>query len=260
MMQRALEGLPLDDIFIFDIHGHIEQSRVIHTAEYDAKGIIAKLDRMGVNAIALSSNPALQSDPWLGNDLTVQAAKENPGRIYAYVVPNPYYEDFDVTKYFDGTPGVIGIKMHACEQMTALNNPAYIPALEFANKNKLPILFHTWEPFEVEQAVAIGKTYKDAPVIIGHSGFTSFASKQIAIEACKSTENIFVDTAISSTYDGAIEWIVGQVGVDRVLFGTDLPFYDCSHNVGKLALSKLSDSDKIKIFGENAKKLLKDII
>ena len=106
----------------------------------------------------------------------------------------------------------------------------------------------------------IAKKYKNAPIIIGHSGFTSYESKRIAIEACRTTENVFVDTAISSTYDGAIEWIVGQVGADKVLFGTDLPFYECSHNVGKIALSKISDKDKLKIFGENAKKILKSKI
>jgi len=256
MINRALQGLPMDNIFIFDIHGHLGQTRIIQTCDYDAEDIVKKMDFLGVNAIAVSANAALQSDPWLGNQITVDAAKKYPVRIYAYIVPTPHYEGFDFESYF-GSPGVIGIKMHACEQQTMLNNPAYIPALEFANKNALPILFHTWEPFEVQQAVEIAKTYKDAPVIIGHSGFTGFASKQIAIEACNLLDNVFVDTAISSTYDGAIEWLVNKVGADKVLFGTDLPFYECAHNIGKIALSKLGEKDKLKIFGENAKKLLK---
>ena len=67
--------------------------------------------------------------------------------------------------------------------------------------------------------------------------------------------SVFIDTTISSTYEGAIEWIVSKVGADRVLYGSDIPFFDCRQTFGKLALSKLSETDKIKIYGENAKKI-----
>lgn len=259
MRNYVLEGKPLDDIYVFDIHGHLGQTKIIQTCDNEASDMIKKMDALGINSIAVSSNPALQSDPYLGNQITVDAAKKYPGRFYAYIVPTPYYEDFDFESYFKN-PGVIGIKLHACEQLTALNNPAYIPALEYADKNGLPILFHTWEVHEVAHAVDIAKKYKNSPVIIGHSGFTGVRAKNLAVEACNTLENVFIDTAISSTYDGAIEWVVDKVGAEKVLFGTDFPFYDCTHNIGKLLLAEISDSDKLKIFGENAKKLLKNII
>ena len=75
------------------------------------------------------------------------------------------------------------------------------------------------------------------------------------IDTVKRLENVYVDTAISVCYDGAIEWIAGQIGVDRLLYGSDLPFYDCRQVAGKLAMSNLSDPDKRKVFGETAKKL-----
>ena len=117
------------------------------------------------------------------------------------------------------------------------------------------MLFHAWEAGEVKQAVEIAANYKNAKIILGHSGHTALGAKLAAIDGIRKYENIFVDTAISSTYEGAIEWIVSKVGADRVLYGSDMPYFDCRQTFGKLGLSKLSESDKIKIYGENARRL-----
>ena len=50
--------------------------------------------------------------------------------------------------------------------------------------------------------------YKNAKIILEHSAMTSLDVKLEAIDGIKKYKNIFVDTAISSTYEGAIEWIV----------------------------------------------------
>ena len=150
---------------------------------------------------------------------------------------------------------MVGIKIHGVMNKTTICDERYRPYLEYADKNGLPVLFHAWEPDEVAQVAQVAKDYKNCPLIVGHGGLTSYAAKVQAINAVRKYDNVYVDTCISSTYDGAIEWIVSQVGVERVLFGTDLGFFDCRQNYGKLALSKLSVEDKLKIFGENARKL-----
>jgi len=95
--------------------------------------------------------------------------------------------------------------------------------------------------------------YPDMKVILGHSGFT--ISRPNAIAACKKYDNIYLDTTISTACDGVIESLVDQVGEDRVLYGSDMAFFTCIHNLGKIALSRLTDQAKEKILGLNAKKL-----
>ena len=51
--------------------------------------------------------------------------------------------------------------------------------------------------------------------------------------------------------------MVGGVGADRILFGTDLPFIDCRPQVGYVAAARISDDDKRRIFGRNARKLFR---
>ncbi|MBR5427451.1 MAG: amidohydrolase family protein, partial [Clostridia bacterium] len=45
-------------------------------------------------------------------------------------------------------------------------------------------------------------------------------------------------------------------GADRLCYGSDLPFYDCRHVVGKVATSRLTDGEKEKILGGNARRIL----
>lgn len=250
----VLEGLKSDGIFIFDVHAHIDTSRGSAMPNNDPESIVKTFDCLGVTAGCVSSVLAFEAHPSLGNENVIKAAEKFNGRIYGYASPTPYY-DYDISRYFYEGSGMIGVKVHGAEQGTSLNNSAYTSAYEFADKHSLPVLFHAWYEKEVKEGYEVAKKYKNAKFIFGHSAFTDYSAKLAVIEACKKCDNVFLDTAISSTYDGAIEWIVSIVGSDKLLYGSDIAFFDCRQTFGKLALSKLSENDKIKIFGENAKKL-----
>jgi len=259
IIDKVLEGLPLDDILIFDVHGHLQSDCPLYQGDDDGEGIIKTLDCLGVNSICVSSGLAMESDNIKGNKLTSDTALRYAGRIYGYAVANPYYGYEDFEKWFVKRTGMIGIKIHGAINRSEIKSSGYAPYMELADKLEIPVLFHAWEPSETRQACDLTKKYKNVKIILGHSGMTSYEAKKEAIEGCKSCDNIFVDTAISSTYDGAIEWIVSKIGADRVLYGSDLPFFDCRQTFGKVALSNISESDKIKIFGENAKKIFKNL-
>jgi len=47
------------------------------------------------------------------------------------------------------------------------------------------------------------------------------------------------------------------VGADRVLYGSDFITFECSHILGRVAMSRLSDDEKEKIFSGNAKQWLR---
>ena len=160
-------------------------------------------------------------------------------------------------KYFAEKCGnMIGIKIHAAHHGSSINDRRYLPYLEYADKKGLPVLFHTWEAVDIIHIAQLAEQFRNARFIVGHSAMRSYAVKQEVVKAVRKFENIFVDTTISVAYDGAIEWIVSQIGADRVLYGSDLPFYDCRFVLGKVGLCRLSDSDKLKILGGNARKLL----
>lgn len=250
----VFEAKPFEGVFVFDVHGHIGAHRPFQLGDYSADAVAATCRRMKVDGVCVSSLPSIVSDWKWGNDEVKAACEAHPGMIYGYAVPNPYYEDCDIAPYLD-CPGFRGVKIHGDMQGSLpVNDPRYDAAYELANERGLPVLFHAWLPSEVQAAADVAGRYPNATVILGHSGMTARAA---AVEAAKKHDNILIDTAISSTYDNAIEILVDKVGADRVVYGSDISFFDCIHTLGKIALSKLTDADKEKILGLNAKELFR---
>lgn len=250
----VFDGKPFEGVFIFDVHGHIGCHAPQQMMDASAGDVVRKMDRLGVSGICVSSIMQLGSDWVAGNEQTRAATEDYPGRIYGYASPNPFYEDCDLKPYFEPGSGFLGIKIHGnMNGNTALDDPRYDRTYMLANQRHLPILFHAWELWEVKCAINVARRYPDAAIILGHTGLRDYDMKLEAIEGCRHYDNIYLDTAISGTYDGSMEWIVNKVGADRVLYGSDLTFFECSHTLSQLATSRLSDTEKEKILGLNAR-------
>jgi len=255
LAKLVYEQKPFDGVYVLDVHNHLGFEQGSQILEHESDGIIHTMDRMGIDAVCVSYSPGIRGDWKWGNDQTLAACAKYPGRILGYAVPTPFYE-YDLTPYFQGNTGFAGIKIHGNVQAeTPENHPNYAPAFELANKLGLPVLFHAWMTYEIDRAADVAKNYPNLKVILGHSGLTY--ARENAVAACKKYENIYCDTAISAAHDGSIEWLVDQIGVDRVVYGSDMTFFDCVHTLGKIALAKLSDDDKEKILGLTAKKLFR---
>ena len=64
---KILEGLPLEDIFVFDCHTHLQPPATFYTADCNGAGMVKTMDRLGVNGIGLTSVFAFDSDVNFGN-------------------------------------------------------------------------------------------------------------------------------------------------------------------------------------------------
>ena len=172
----------------------------------------------------------------------------------ALAVGSPYYPDTDWDDYFVRDNRFFGMKSVPFLLGAApIDHPGLAPMYDYANEKGLPVLFHAWQGYEVEQATRVAKAHPNARFIFGHSGYTARAQ---AVEACRQCDNILLETTMSAPTEGDLEWIVGKVGADRVAYGSDLTAFACSHILGTILLARLSDTDKEKILGLNAKAFL----
>jgi len=251
----VFESKPFDGVFVFDVHCHVGTCGSSQFTNTRAKDLAHTMERLGIDGICVSSQMSLFSDWKLGNEETAAACREFPGKIFGYATPNPFYEDCDLRPYFETDMGFRGVKIHGCAQgATPENDPRYRHAFELADKLGLPVLFHAWERQEILRAADVARQYPNCKVILGHAGMTN---PDTAAEVCGMYDNIFCDTAISMTVDGAMERLVDKIGADRVLYGSDMAYFDCAQTLGKLALAKLSDDVKEKILGKNAAAIFK---
>ena len=254
--ENVLEGLPFSGVDIFDVHMHIDRSSDFEMPDTDPAEVVRTMDALGIAGGCASSVVSIHSDCARGNARMLEAVRAYPGRLYGYVVVSPHENGVDLDPYF-AQEGVLGLKVHAAFHNASIGDPAYIPFWEYADRRSLPILFHAWELADVLAIAKLAAAYPAARFVIGHGIMRTREIKRAAIEAVRGAENIWADTTVSAAFDGAVEYAVSKIGADRLCYGSDLPFYDCRHVLGKVATARLTDAEKEKILGGNARALLR---
>ena len=169
--------------------------------------------------------------------------------------------------------GFRGVKIHA-EPNWPLSGllSAHAIFLKAAELN-VPVVIHSWHDeegltheartliiqegfsFPVRIIAELGRRYPDTKFIFAHMG--GMWAK--ALDAARPYSNIYFDTSGFDPERGIIESAVEMIGADRILFGSDAPGRSYISQLAKVKYADIGESDKRKILGENALKLLKEV-
>jgi uncharacterized protein len=68
--------------------------------------------------------------------------------------------------------------------------------------------------------------------------------------------NVYLELCGSTVTADEIAWMVGEVGAERVIFGTDSPWIDPRFLLGKVAFADLDDKAARLVMGGNIIRLL----
>ena len=145
-----------------------------------------------------------------------------------------------------------------------MENKTFVPTasglVEYCLKMmKLPHIY-VWagngEYVTTELIESFADKYPDVTFIMAHLGSYS-VSDSIAIEKAKHG-NVYADTSgIASSKNLVIEYTVGRVGSERILFGTDT--YATGFQRGRIEYALISEEDKENILRKNAERLFKQL-
>ena len=258
------KGLPLDKWFVFDSHAHIADVDDDNITQLimplaDMHSISSSMDKLGVDKIIFSAWEGIKIGGCRPNDTVYKAMTAYPEKMYGYVTANPNY-DGDIDKAINDleTRGFVGLKPYAVLH-GKLTDPGYIPWFEYGNRRKLFMLAHTGTQELAEQVKQIAPLYPDMIFIMAHSG-VSMEIARINVAVAKEFENIVLEITFTSATRGSIEYMVSEIGSERVLFGTDLPMRDSAPQLVWVAYAEIPVSDKINILGENMRKILDRIL
>ena len=100
----------------------------------------------------------------------------------------------------------------------------------------------------------IAELYPNTVLVLGHSGGEEAAVKE-AIRMAADHENLYLDTACSYVWQGAIEAMVSGATARKILFGSDAYWNSMEAAVGRVALANIAEEEKRLILGENAKRI-----
>ncbi|MCX8082368.1 MAG: amidohydrolase family protein [bacterium] len=256
LWKEFLEKGKLDDCPIIDMHAHMGFFYGSHIPYAYPEKVIQRMERAGVKLSIVIPNLALY-DPDGANRHTIEVVERYPERFKGYCAINPNYPDVikkDLESYEKYTHIYKGFKLLSDYHLVALSDERYRMVFEYADSNGSIILAHTWARSIYdgsEEVEKILKKYKKIRFIAGHS----LHDWDKMIEFVKTYDNVYIDLCAVLDDRGPLEKFVDALGADRILYGTDFPWFDHHYYIGAVLGSGISEEDSRKIFYKNAEKL-----
>lgn len=237
---------------IVDSHAHLG-----FYGPFDIQGdctddLVVQMDRIGVQAAAISPLVGLDVDVPQGNDDVARMIKKYPGRFIGMAVVNPNRPETilpELTRCFDDL-GMRMIKLHPDFARCPMTAASYDFVYGFAQERGLLILNHNWQ--SAKRLETLAKQYPRMRMVQAHSaGNWDGHHPSDYFRVARDTGNVYVDICASPVFYGALETLVPLAGEDKILFGSDMPFLSLGFAVGKVMLSELTDAVKQKILADN---------
>jgi len=138
-----------------------------------------------------------------------------------------------------------------------LTDKTYEYAFKFANERKLPVLCHTWGRSAYNGGkimLELVQRYPDIRFSMGHCIFGEWDYAERFVKERSGTVSLEL-TAVPGER-GIVERLLQKVGSDKLLYGTDMPWFDEYLVTGGILSAKISDEDRRNIFYRNAERLL----
>jgi predicted TIM-barrel fold metal-dependent hydrolase len=163
--------------------------------------------------------------------------RQFPEHLRMYVSINPHFPENikeDLAKFDQWAPYAVGLKFLADYHRVAVTDKAYEYALKFAEERALPILNHTWG----------GSACNGGPIML------EVAQKYPRIK-------FFMGHSIYGDWEYArrVVKLVEMVGSERLLYGTDLPWFDEFQGIGGVLSAKITEDDMRNILYRNVERI-----
>ena len=242
---------------VYDVHGHMGFHPSIYMSHSSPETMVRHLRRAGAKLI-FTHHYAL-NDWSFRNAQCVDIARRFPDDLRVYMAVNPHCQsniEEDLALYDSWLPYVCGLKFLADYHHLPVTDPHYEKAVAFADARRLPILFHTWGGSPNNGAAPLLELTRRHPNVIylfGHSVYGDWAGVEKLRNESPAT--CYFELTSIPGQAGYIERLVDLVGADRILYGTDLPWFDEFQGIGGVLCADISDDAKKAILHDNAVKV-----
>ncbi len=264
ILERAKAGKPLKNMLVIDAHAHLGHDHGAGTGFVsmpysDAASIYERAKTMGIDKVCISGFLAVWTDYEEGNRIVWEAMKRYPRFYHGYAALQPQYvKDWnrEFRKVY-GEYGMEGLKPYHPRTLLPYNDKLWEPWFEYGNRMRAYTLIHP-SPNVVEEMNDIAPKYPEMTFLIAHCG-ASFHDARLAIEIAQKNPNVVLEITLTAVTYRVIEFMVEQVGAERVLFGTDQPMRDPIPQFGWMAYAHCTEDEKKLMFGENMRRIIKRV-
>jgi hypothetical protein len=227
-----------------DIHWHPDHWNLGEPA-LDPMAQVATLDRFGIERVIMFSIRALNDSLLEGNAFTAQWTDREP-RAFGMIVIDPLRpaESRESIARWGGHPKFVGLKTIQDVAGLGLDDEAYRPFLEEAERRGFPVLAHLTGMAEA------ARRHPGVRFIAAHGNWGR--ARRLA-----DLPNISFDfsTGHANRHETQLARFVEAVGAERVLFGSDAQLVSPVWSLAKLAAAGLDERSLDRILRRNAYQL-----
>jgi len=252
-----------------DVHGHYgtpicpTKSDLLNSFSEGNGNLVVERARKARTAYTIVSPllglmPRGNADPVRGNEDSQRVVQECEGLLRWVIVDPGQPATYEQAAEMLSDPKCAGIKIHPEEHLYPIRDYGR-EIFEFAERHKTVILSHSGDPNSLPaDLVVFANEFPGVRLILGHIGCGHDGDPTHQVRAIQQSKhgNVYADTSSAkSILPRLIEWTVGQVGPERVLYGTDTPLYFAPCQRARIDSADLSDTDKRLILRDNAIRL-----
>ena len=265
MVREAREGKPLS-CPVLDAHCHVLDdglngagSRYVMPSG-DSAGILQLSRRMGIDLTAMMSwSGTVSMDVRAGNALMEKVVERSPDDIIGLSSADPSHQTQDeiqaLCEHLHGVKGFRGLKPYTRNDIP-YNDKRYRVYWDYANEHRLYVLVHTAPNVGGMAAILdLAARYREVTFLVPHAGGSWRLARQV-VEAALEFPNVVAELTYTAAINRIIEWFCGQIGCERVLFGTDAPMRDPRPQLAWCVHTALPVEDKQMIVGGSFARIL----
>ncbi|HUT33938.1 MAG TPA: amidohydrolase family protein [Planctomycetota bacterium] len=247
--------------------GHFAFRQLRHNT---ASGLLKLMDRAGIDRAVVSSASAIAyRNPQAGNEELHAEAQAHPNRLIPFAVINPSYAGWqDDLKICCDDFGMVGLRLYPRWHNYRLSDRCCLDLANAATERGMAVSIpiraedarqRSWlvdvPDVPLDEIAALVKACPQARfILVNGAGFvrSALGQKNNGLPA-----NYFTEISrLSAVLANEIGQLVANLGADRVVFGTGMPFNYPDPALVKLEVLEASEDDKEKIRWKNAARLL----
>lgn len=252
---------------IWDLHCHL-LGVPGRTPEEKMARLLEVADRHKIEKLCLFFSSTWAKTPTAeelkaDNDYVIQAMSHWTDRVYGFCYVSPEHVEAsleEIDRCIVNGP-MVGIKLWIAKRANA---PELDAIIRKATEAKAIIFQHTWfkqdgtqnpgesTPLELAE---LARRFPETHFICGHAG----GQWELGIRAIRGLPNISIELAGSDPTAGFTEMAVRELGVSRIIFGSDAAGRSIASQLAKVYGAPLTDADRQAILRDNLKRLIDSV-
>lgn len=193
--------------------------------------------------------------------LVLDYAMKDTVRYFAYMYldeSNPEYLEKNYMNY-------VGVKEHLVRHESILTKEKSI-VFEIMNQHKMILLLHSQQSRRIEYVRSLLRNFPNIVIQIAHMGRGAMGDTEMIYKVLKEfakDENVIFDTSTIRDPE-VIGKAVDMIGTDRILYGSDLPFFIedkdediMFRQIQQILKAKITDDARENIFYNNFQKWIR---